>query len=55
MVFEIIRNEKEILKEVEGGFERVEFFFLLILTEDGAVVWEIDIFDGDFFVFSKES
>ena len=48
MVFEILRNEKKVLKEIEGGPERVEFLFLLIFIEDGAVIGKVDVLNTNF-------
>lgn len=47
-VFEIFRNEKEVFKKIECWFEWVKLFLLLILVENWAVVWQVDVLDGDF-------
>lgn len=52
-VFEILRDQEEILEEIESRFERIELFFLLILTENGAVIGQVDIFDCDFGFFGE--
>jgi hypothetical protein len=48
MVLEVLRNEKEVLKEVECGLEGVEFLLVLVFVEDGGVVGQVDVLDMDF-------
>lgn len=48
MVFEVFGNEEEVLEEVEGGLEGVEFLLVLVFVEDGGVVGQVDVLDVDF-------
>jgi hypothetical protein len=48
VIFEVFRNEKEVLEEVECGLEGVEFLFVLVFVKDGGVVGQVDVLDVDF-------